>query len=105
MSDDPERGPDEDPTTTALRRKARRMRRRGERPRIFAHLAHVGVLGWVFILPLVGLTYLGHLAGRAIGATWPAVAGLLVWLALGVYVTWRNVKDGVTERTHDEEGP
>lgn len=97
--------PEEDPTSAALRRKARRIRRRRARPRIFAHLAHVGVLGWVFILPVVGLTYLGHLAGRASGTTWPAVAGLLGGLALGAYLTWRNVKDGITTRRHDEEGP
>lgn len=97
--------PADDPADAALRRKARRMRKRRERPRIFAHLAHVGVLGWVFILPVVGLAYLGHLASRATGALWPAVAGLLAGLALGAYLTWRNVRDGLRQRDHDEEGP
>lgn len=93
MTEEPEAP---DATSDALREKAHRVRtKRGKPATIFAHLAHVGVLGWVFILPVIGLTYAGHLAGRATGERWPAVAGLLAGVALGAYLTWRNVRDGL----------
>ena len=65
-ADDPAR------TDEEVRRKAARVKRRRGRPALFRHLAHVGVLGWVFILPVIGLTWAGHLIGRWRGETWPA---------------------------------
>lgn len=101
MTDAPE---ERDPTAEAVEAKARRVRKRRQRPRLFVHLAHVGVLGWVFILPVIALAWLGHFIGGEIDALWPAVAGVVCGVALGAYLTWRNVRDGL-RTPPDEEAP
>ena len=90
-----------------VRKKAARMaraRRRHVSP--WRALMHVGVLGWIFVLPLV----LGVSVGRVVevrlhvpGAT---VAGLLLGLAAGVYATWRQVRTSLQEgEDEDREEP
>jgi hypothetical protein len=82
---------DEAVATEVTRKAADISRNRGRRTSLARTLAMVGVLGWVFILPLVGLTYLGHHLGRAMGSPVPSVVGLLAGLTLGAYLLYRNV--------------
>jgi len=94
-----------DDTAETVERKAVRLRRRRRPPGLFAHLAQVGVLGWVFVLPVVALAWAGHLVGLALGErVWPAVAGLLAGLALGAYLTWRNLREGLAHAEDEAPG-
>lgn len=81
-----------------VKRKARRIEHdRGHRPIFWKQLAHVGVLGWIFILPVIGLAWGGHALARRMGQLWPAVAGLGAGIALGGYLVWRNLRDSLRD--------
>lgn len=87
-----------DAESEQVRRKAERIEReRRKKPMFWRDLAHVGVLGWVFILPVVTLSWLGHLAAQASGELWPAIVGVLGGVALGAYLVYRNVKGSLEE--------
>ncbi|HJL15234.1 MAG TPA: hypothetical protein RMH99_06235 [Sandaracinaceae bacterium LLY-WYZ-13_1] len=87
---------DEESTGQTVRRKARQIERdRRKKPVFWQHLAHVGVLGWVFMLPVVTLAWVGHLAADATGELWPALVGLAAGLLLGGYLVWRNLRDSL----------
>lgn len=88
--------------TDEVRRKAERMARaRKSRDSMWRYLAHVGVLGWMFILPVVLGAAGGHLLARWTGIRFLAIAGLLVGLATGTYVAWRQVRHSL-EDAEDE---
>lgn len=70
-------------------------KKRDRKPPILRHLAHVGVLGWIFILPVVLLAWLGHEVSLVLNATWPAVFALLLGVAIGAYGVWRNVSESL----------
>lgn len=75
-----------------VRRKVDRLRRaRGRRPSLFRALAHVGVLGWQVVLPLIALTALGHSADVMLGTRSLALSGLVFGLVLGGYLGWRSL--------------
>ncbi len=88
----------EDRTGETVKRKAERIQReRGKRPVFWKHLAHVGVLGWVFMLPVIALAWIGRLVADMTGQLWPAVAGVVSGILLGGYLVWRNVRDSLAE--------
>jgi len=90
--------PERDAPDDEVRRKAERIEReRRRKPMFWRDLAHVGVLGWVFILPVVALSWIGHLLARTSGALWPAVVGVLGGVALGAYLVYRNVARSLEE--------
>ena len=75
-----------------VRRKAERLlRSRRTRSPFWSQLVHVGVLGWMFILPTVLFAAAGHLVGRATGRNGWAVAGVVIGVLVGAYVAWRHV--------------
>lgn len=86
----------------SVRRKAERMARaRSKDMPIWRHLIHVGVLGWVFVLPvLLGAVcsrWLVHVTERKALALLPLLAGV----ALGGYGVWRQVRPSMS----DQNGP
>ncbi len=78
-------------TSDIVRRKAARIERGRKSKPTWRYLAHVSVLGWMFALPLLALTYAGHLIALRLGQLWPAVLGLVLGLALGGYLVWRQL--------------
>ena len=96
----------DEPYTSEVRRKAQRMARaRRSKDPMWRYLAHVGVLGWMFILPVVLGAAGGHLLARWTGIRWLAVVGLLAGLATGSYVTWRQVRGSLEEAEHEDQPP
>lgn len=90
------------PESEAVRRKAHRMRlARRSSASLWRHLAHVGVLGWLFILPVVLGLFLGRLVSLRVGGTAPLLVGLGLGLLVGGYVTWRQVRRSLDD---DDEG-
>lgn len=88
----------DDATGETVKRKASEIRReRRKKPVFWKHLAQVGVLGWVFILPVIGLAWIGHAVAEAAGVLWPAVVGVISGVFLGAYLVWRNVRDSLDE--------
>lgn len=86
-----------------VRRKAERMARARRRaPLGWRHLSSVGVLGWLFIIPVV----LGAFAGRLVARTWhtpgATLIGLGLGLAAGAYVAFRHVQ---TSLRQDDDSP
>ena len=91
--------------TDEVRRKAERMARaRKNRDSMWRYLAHVGVLGWMFILPVVLGAAGGHVLARWTGMRFLAVMGLLLGLGTGAYVAWRQVHQSL-EDAQDEAKP
>lgn len=76
---------------TIATQKARRDRARREPPgALWRHVARVGTLGWVIVLPIAAGALVGHLLDRALGTgvTW-ALAMLLLGVGIGGYSLWR----------------
>ncbi len=89
----PDRGSDErDPLVSNVRLRGARHQRwlRDGEPSVGRHLAQIGVLGWMIVLPML----LGMFAGRWLdgrfnsGVFWTAPL-LLAGLALGCWSAWR----------------
>lgn len=79
---------DDEQTSELVRRKAERIERaRRSRP-AWRQLVHVSVLGWLFALPLLALTYVGHVIAQRTGQLWPAALGVALGVALGGYLVW-----------------
>lgn len=79
-------------SVNTVRRKVDRLRRaRGQKHSLFRALAHVGVLGWLMILPLVGFTALGHALDVMFAMRSLALSGVLLGLVIGGYLVWRSV--------------
>jgi predicted F0F1-ATPase subunit len=90
------------PEAQEIRRKASRLRlARASKGALWRHLAHVGVLGWLFILPVLLGVFLGKLVAAHTGGQAPLLVGLFAGLVVGAYVTWRQVRRSISE---DEEG-
>ena len=84
--------------TEEVKRKAQRLERdRKRRPILWKQLAHVGVLGWVFILPVIALAWGGHALAQRMGQLWPSVIGLGSGIALGAYLVWRNLRESLRD--------
>ena len=71
------------------------LRAREAGARLGSHVVHVGVLGFVFVLPVV----LGGLAGQALARRWErplvAVACILIGVAIGAVASWRQIQRGL----------
>lgn len=83
---------DDERTSEAVRKKADRIERARRSKPVWRHLASVGVLGWMFVLPLLLFAYLGHFLAKSTGELWPAVAGVGVGLLVGAYLAWRQLR-------------
>lgn len=91
------------PELETIRKKARRLGlARARHGSAWRHLAQVGVLGWLFILPVLLGVFLGHLVAVRTGGQAPLLVGLFGGLAIGAYVAWRQIRRSI--ETDDEEG-
>lgn len=85
-----------------VRQKVRRMAHaRARQPQLWRHVAQVGTLGWLFILPVVGMSALGHFMQVRLGQRIYGVAGVLAGLAIGGYVVFIHVQRSLRE-DHDD---
>jgi hypothetical protein len=97
-ADDTAAAANDDAEIELVRRKVERMRRAREtRLPLWRHLAHVGVLGWLFILPALGAMLLGRTAERLTAVPGLTVAGLIAGLALGAFLVARSVRRSLNE--------
>jgi hypothetical protein len=94
-----------------VREKAERMARaRRARGTLWRSLLHVGVLGWLLILPALAGAVLGRVLARSTGMRWLAMAGLLLGLLIGGLTVFWNVRraiheeDDVNRRDQDRSG-
>jgi hypothetical protein len=75
-----------------VRRKAKRMAAaRLRHDSLFRHLAHVGVLSWMFVLPLVLSAFLGRLLANTFQRQELGLAALGVGLVTGIWLVWRQL--------------
>ncbi len=85
-----------------VRRKAKRMARgRDQPPGFWRQLGSVGVLGWVFVLPIVAFMGFGHWIGRRYSSIVPALIGGAIGVASGAWGVWRAVQRDL--RQEDEK--
>lgn len=82
---------EDEQTSDLVRRKAARIERARKSKPAWRQLVHVSVLGWLFALPLLALTYAGHWVAQRIGQLWPAGLGVVLGVALGGYLVWRQL--------------
>lgn len=76
-----------------VRQKARRLSRsRQQQGGFWRHVAHVGSLGFVFVLPLVAGAALGHFVAERTGRPIIAVVFLLAGLVIGAFGSWRLIQ-------------
>ena len=81
-----------------VREKARRLSRaRARQGGFWRHLAHVGSLGFVFDLPLMGGAVLGRYLAARTGLPGVAFLLILVGLAAGAYASWRLIQQSIEE--------
>jgi ATP synthase protein I len=77
--------------------------RRASQP-LWRHLVHVGVLGWVFVLPVVLGAVLGRMLEHWTGRRGAALAALLLGVLVGMYAAWRELSGGLWgDPNHDGE--
>lgn len=90
-----------------VRRKAERMARaRRAGASFWAQLAHVGVLGWMFAIPVVAGAFLGHWIAHRTGSRGAGIGVIVGGVAVGCYVVYRQVKKSLDDADHarDQEG-
>lgn len=76
-----------------VRRKAERMlQARARRAALWSQIAHVGVLGFVFVLPVVLGAFAGRALGRYTGSRSAPVAAILAGVLVGGYASWRQIQ-------------
>jgi len=81
-----------------VRGKAHRLSRaRATGGGFWRHVAHVGSLGFVFVLPLVAGAVLGHAISQRTGRPIFAILFLLLGLLVGAFGSWRLIRDGFEE--------
>jgi fructose-specific phosphotransferase system IIC component len=79
------------------------LRARAHRRTMWEHLAHVGILGFVFALPVVAAAFAGRALAERTGARWVAVACILVGAAIGAFASWHQIQRSL--RDDDARGP
>lgn len=95
---DPTRPPDDADARlarTIAGQEARRERARREpRSSLWRHVARVGTLGWMIVLPIVAGAGLGRLVDRRLesGVTW-TLAGIVVGVAVAGYSLWKMLAE------------
>lgn len=83
------------------RKIAQLQRSRASERSLWRTAIHAGTLGWMLVLPAVLGGIGGHYLGKQMTSTWPAVAGVVIGLSVGIYGVWRAVKRSLDE----EEDP
>ncbi len=87
-----------------VRKKAkRRARATRRRQSLWSHLSSVGILGWVFVLPLVSFTLLGKLLADRYERPAITLVGLAFGLLTGGLSAYRNIRKSLVEPPDDEE--
>lgn len=82
----------------SVKRKAERMARARRHPHsIFKYLLHVGVLSWMFVLPVVLSAFVGRQLAQWLGVPALALALLGVGLATGVGLVWRQLRSSLED--------
>ncbi|MCA9627645.1 MAG: AtpZ/AtpI family protein, partial [Myxococcales bacterium] len=95
--------PTRDPFLDTVRRKAARMASaRRERQRFWQSLAHVGVLGWVFVIPVILFAFVGRLLARLSGQPALAVGLILLGVGVGAYGVWHQLRPSVRDPEEKE---
>lgn len=90
-----------------VRRKAERMARaRRSGQSFWSQLVHVGVLGWMFAIPVVIGAFLAHWIARRTGMRGVAIGVIVAGVVVGCYVVYRQVKRSLDDDDHpgDQEG-
>ena len=76
-----------------VRRKALRMlHARARRAALWSQIAHVGVLGFVFVLPVVLAAFAGRALGSYTGSRSAPVVAILTGVIVGAYASWRQIQ-------------
>lgn len=92
---------DESEFHESVDKRARRMKRaRRSRMSTWRYLAHVGALGWLFILPTVAGAFLGRFLEQWIHWRQLPTAGVGLGLAMGTWLVWREIRRAISD---DEE--
>lgn len=68
---------------------------------VWRHLAHVGVLGWVFILPVIGGVVIGRWLSRWLETSLPTLVGILAGVLAGGVGVWLQLRRSLDD---DEAG-
>lgn len=91
------------PNLSPVSRKVHRLRlARKSGDTVWRHLAHMGVLGWLMILPILLGLWVGRVIARSTGSPVPLLLGLFSGLGVGAYVVFRQVRSSLEEK--DDEG-
>lgn len=81
-----------------IREKADRLSRaRRQKSGFWRHVAHVGSLGFVFVLPLVAGAALGRVVAERTGRPGLALLLLVAGLAVGAVGSWRMIRTSLEE--------
>ncbi|MGE0323588.1 MAG: AtpZ/AtpI family protein [Polyangiaceae bacterium] len=92
-----------DPFLGTVKRKVERMEQARRQPRGFwQNLVHVGVLGWLFVIPVVFFTFVGRFAARVVGQPALAVALIVVGVGVGGYAVWHQLRPSVRDQDEEE---
>ena len=92
--------PDHDASRHIADKVARLRAARANHAGLWHHLAHVGVLGWVFILPVIGGVMLGRWLAHGLHASWPTLAGIIAGVLVGGVGVWLQLR-----RSLDDDEP
>jgi len=81
-----------------VRGKTRRLARaRKQQGGFWRHLAHVGSLGFVFVLPVLAGAALGRVLAARLDRPAVALVMLFAGLAIGAYASWRLIQQSLSE--------
>ncbi len=90
--------------TETVRRKAKRMAvARRRRESLFRHLAQVGVLSWMLVVPLVLSAFLGRLLVDVFHRRELGLASLAVGLATGLWLVWRQLGRSLAQASEEDD--
>jgi predicted F0F1-ATPase subunit len=92
-----------DPVVNEVRKKALRRARARRRQSLWSHLSSVGILGWVFVLPVVAFTLLGKLLADRYDRPAITLVGLAFGLLTGGLSAYRNIRRSLAESTDTGE--
>lgn len=98
---EPPLDPKDEDYSRAVQRRVEWLKRGKKGRSGWRHLAHVGVLAWTFLLPLLGGAALGRLVAHATGHSWLRVTGLGLGLLAGGYAAWWQIRRSLAD---EDEG-
>lgn len=78
---------------------------RGSKSATLDNLILVGVLSWVFVLPLLAGVFSGRFLASRLG--WPhlRIIGLVAGLVIGLYAAWRQVHRSIGKTESKKDAP